>query len=700
MQQSGHEVTLVSDFLDYARRERAKAELRQESISVVVPDALADDLASRYYHPNHEYADRVYQAVRGYSSEHPLDVIEFPDYRAEGFTCIRAKRLLGEFEETTLAVQCRTPTSLLLEINNQQSLSEEDLYAVYLEDYCVLHADVVTSPSQSLARYYKTRLALDEVARIRHPLALPPILSQASPGRERSIVFAGRLEWRKGVDLLIRALAPLLRAHTDVVIDSIGGDTPTGPFETSMLEYLTQRCVPSDVAARVRFHGQLSYDDCMQRMAGASVCVFPSRWENWPNVCLEAMSLGVPVVVSRNGGMAEMVEDGISGFVVDPEDSEALRDRVHSILANKDLSNSLGQQAASRARQLCDYASFVQEIEEIYTSAKPKKTFSRLSELETVPRVSVIIPFHNQGEWLNEVVDSALDSHYENLEVIVVNDGSIDPASLAAFERLDDPRVKKISKPNGGPGSARNAGIAACSGDFILPLDADDMIQAEYVAAAVQALLNNPQLAYVTCYVKCFGDCAAHWVPVGFVRQLLLLNNAAAVSCSLFRREALEQVGGYEELSIYAEDWDLLVRLGTTSWDGDVLPRSYYHYRVHADSRTHRYRLPHLPAVVQHMVRKRSSLLREHGDELLLIAAGSHAKYQQVKPWIEELEEAIANWQRTAEEREEMIRHEEAEIAVLKALVAGYESGRVMRMLKRAAEIQGRVSRWAHRWVD
>ncbi|MFM7367213.1 MAG: glycosyltransferase family 2 protein, partial [Sphaerospermopsis kisseleviana] len=85
------------------------------------------------------------------------------------------------------------------------------------------------------------------------------------------------------------------------------------------------------------------------------------------------------------------------------------------------------------------------------------------------PKVSVIIPLYNQGNYILETIFSIKDSSYKNVEIIVVNDGSTDPQTNKVFGTLKD--VIKIFKPNGGLSSARNAGIKACSGDFIMLLD-------------------------------------------------------------------------------------------------------------------------------------------------------------------------------------------------------------------------------------
>jgi glycosyl transferase family 1 len=102
--------------------------------------------------------------------------------------------------------------------------------------------------------------------------------------------------------------------------------------------------------------------------------VFPSRWENWPNVCLEAMSQGAVVVGSVHGGMSEMIEPGESGYVVDPFDAEAMCRTIEDIIRRPEAHHRMREQAQSRAASLCDYATCADAIVDSYqVDAAPRR---------------------------------------------------------------------------------------------------------------------------------------------------------------------------------------------------------------------------------------------------------------------------------------------------------------------------------------
>ena len=93
-----------------------------------------------------------------------------------------------------------------------------------------------------------------------------------------------------------------------------------------------------------------------------------------------------------------------------------------------------------------------------------------------MPKVSVIIPCYNAGEWIDEAVDSVLSQTYKDYEIIIVNDGSSDPLTQEKLRSYESSSIQVIHQENKGPAAARNTGIRSARGEYILPLDADDML--------------------------------------------------------------------------------------------------------------------------------------------------------------------------------------------------------------------------------
>ena len=103
-----------------------------------------------------------------------------------------------------------------------------------------------------------------------------------------------------------------------------------------------------------------------------------------------------------------------------------------------------------------------------------------------MPLVSIVIPYYNGGEFVRETVVSAISQSYKNIEIIIVDDGSTEEESIRIFDQLEHPILRKIRTKNQGLSMARNTGISLANGDFILPLDCDDLISNTYVQCAIE----------------------------------------------------------------------------------------------------------------------------------------------------------------------------------------------------------------------
>lgn len=118
-------------------------------------------------------------------------------------------------------------------------------------------------------------------------------------------------------------------------------------------------------------------------------------------------------------------------------------------------------------------------------------------------RISVIVPVYNSESYLPKCIDSIIGQTYENLEIILVNDGSTDQSvSICEDYVQKDSRIKVLHKSNGGQASARNQGLAVATGDYISFIDSDDWIDNRMYAHAMGVFFENPQIALVRYGVR------------------------------------------------------------------------------------------------------------------------------------------------------------------------------------------------------
>jgi glycosyltransferase involved in cell wall biosynthesis len=206
-----------------------------------------------------------------------------------------------------------------------------------------------------------------------------------------------------------------------------------------------------------------------------------------------------------------------------------------------------------------------------------------------MPKISVIIPVYNAEETIKDTIESVLSQTYSQFEIIVINDGSQDK-TLEIVSRILDPRLKVLSYPNAGVSVSRNRGISQAAGDYVSFLDADDLWTPDKLETQLKALQANPQAAVAyswTDWIDASGQflrSGGHITVNGDVYAKLLLRDfVESGSNPLIRRQALTEVGGFDESLNLAADWDMWLRLAAR-YEFVAVPSSQILYRVSPNS--------------------------------------------------------------------------------------------------------------------
>jgi glycosyltransferase involved in cell wall biosynthesis len=202
-------------------------------------------------------------------------------------------------------------------------------------------------------------------------------------------------------------------------------------------------------------------------------------------------------------------------------------------------------------------------------------------------KISVIIPCFNHGEYVDEAVESALSQTLQDIEIIIVNDGSTDESTNRLLAGYSEQKTTVLAIPHQGLASARNAGIRESHGEYILPLDADDKISSRYAEEAVRILDSDANAGIVYCEAEMFGEKTGRWNLHKYSLQQELIENQ--IFCSaFFRKQDWEAAGGYNSNMLYGyEDWDLWLSLIEMGRSVHKLPDVHFFYRVRKDSMIH-----------------------------------------------------------------------------------------------------------------
>ncbi len=216
--------------------------------------------------------------------------------------------------------------------------------------------------------------------------------------------------------------------------------------------------------------------------------------------------------------------------------------------------------------------------------------------------VSVIIPVYNAAAFVADAVKSALASSYADLEVVCVDDGSTDH-SLQVLQEIEktEPRLHVIHQENAGVCAARNAAIAASKGQYILPLDADNLLLPHFIEQAVKVLETNRMVKVVAPTAEFFGERQGIWHLPPYSPKRLAHKNILDV-CALYRRSDFDRTEGYCSEIIAREDWEFWIALLKNGGQVVRLPEVGMRYRYTRGSKRDKDRKlkRHVIAVLNH----------------------------------------------------------------------------------------------------
>ena len=195
------------------------------------------------------------------------------------------------------------------------------------------------------------------------------------------------------------------------------------------------------------------------------------------------------------------------------------------------------------------------------------------------PRVTVVVPCHNLGAYLDQAVDSVFAQTFQDFDIVIVDDGSTEEATRRLLESYERPRTRVFRTENRGLSAARNFGLQHTAAPYVCALDADDRLAPTCLERSVATLDADPSLAFASHWVRTFGDEEREWKPercdLAAVLDMNTINGAA-----LTRRDAILAVGGWDEsMRDGCEDWDLWLTLLERGYRGAIIPEVLFFYR-------------------------------------------------------------------------------------------------------------------------
>ena len=301
--------------------------------------------------PSHiwNYGQTMLGEVRAIEMKRKVDVVYCPLWDCEPLAFL----IDGKFP---LIVALQTTMKFWLEsqplkVTDERWMAEFGRPILAMEEFILNNAPLMHANSRAIVRDIRKKygLALAEERLFYSPHGMEDWLESMGaptpcPGETR-ILFVGRLESRKGIDILLEAAPGILKKYPSAVLDIVGDDTILRPDGTTYKgEFLKQRISP-EISGRIRFHGRVEEEALRSFYHNCDVFVGPSRYESFGLVFLEALVFGKPIIAGNAGGAPEVVTHMKTGLIVSPGDAEELSGALDMLLSDAALRGRMGRAA-------------------------------------------------------------------------------------------------------------------------------------------------------------------------------------------------------------------------------------------------------------------------------------------------------------------------------------------------------------------
>jgi glycosyltransferase involved in cell wall biosynthesis len=541
------------------------------------------------------------------AKEGPPDCIEAQEYLGIAYYLLQYKLLLYDWcRDIPVLITMHSPSFLYMEYNHVPMYRYPNFWICEMERFCLRAADQIISPSQFMLRELDKRFSVSNknVAVIPNPFEAKAYSTYEGDNENPDqIVFYGKLTAQKGAFRLMAYFKKLWDEGFDRPLYLLGGqDIIYHPEGISMGDIIRQRYKKFIEQGLLKMEARVKPSDIGQRLSGAEVVIIPSDNDNLPYVTFEMMALGRIVLISKQGGHIEVVENGQDGFIFDHNEPQTFFDQLKHILQltpeeRKKIAAAAIKKVNENYNPEIIYGKKAAVIENLLHSAKLRTHFPFVQNTAVSPAIrpisyskgllSVVVPYYNMGDYIDDTIDSLFRTEYKEKEIIIINDGSTEKDSI---EKLNNYRSRMgitiIDVPNGGLAKARNLGAQSAKGEFLAFLDADDTVQPDYYSRAITVFNQYSNVHFAGCWVKYFGGSNNIWPAFQPEPPVILYHNLVNSSSLVYKREAFLSGGQNDATMAFQglEDYESVISMLASGFGGVVIPEALFNYRIRPDS--------------------------------------------------------------------------------------------------------------------
>ncbi|MCB0487320.1 MAG: glycosyltransferase [Cyclobacteriaceae bacterium] len=564
------------------------------------------------------------------------DFIEAQEYNGIAYYPLQ-RRLLEEnyLGKSCFFVTAHAPGFLYQEFNQAPRFKAPEYWVGEMEKSVLRSADFVISPSQYLLDKLAERMDLTE---LESTVIFNPLSSSDQPDSRDSgeLVFFGKLIPQKGPIEMLQYFKELWDKGFERPIHIIGGGEHF--FHPKMMDmgaYLRHKYETYIKRGLLRFEGHILPEKLHERLLNAQVVIVPSVVDNLPYTVLEVMLMGKIVLASAQGGHSELIENGENGFMFSHDDPQSFANTLHAILdLSKERAKEIGRKARKKILEECSYKTVFQTKMELLEVKRSPKRVSKFPFIRPQKRklplmpaglvenlLSIVVPFYNLGEFIEECVVSLIQSDYSNKEIIIIDDGSSDSQSLRILEGVKTRYpVRVVRQDNRGLSAARNYGASLATGEYLAFLDADDKVNRTYFTKAIRVLKEYENVSFVGCWAQYFGDSRDVWPTFNPEPPYLLTHNMINSSALVYKTECCLSFGLNDPRMVYGmEDYDSVIGMVESGHGGVVLPEILWYYRIRRSSMAQAFNRYSQLYLYQIISAKHKEFFARYADEIVNI---------------------------------------------------------------------------------
>jgi len=529
----------------------------------------------------------VYEWFKGHGD---FDVIHFPEHKGYGYHTLSAKRQ-GLFQSRAqVCVGIHSMTKWLRVAMQEHLCGLADLEHDFMERQSVALADVVVSPSQYLINWIADRgWSIPPRAHVQPYLmpqkAHPP--KRLASGRQAvgELVFFGRLETRKGIELFCDAIDRIAVDFGDRIrcVTFLGRENTVRGLKAC--EFIRRRAGhwPFKIQLLTNFDQKeaVAYLQAPGRFA-----VIPSLMENSPNTVYECLGSGIAFIASRVGGIPELIDPKEADSVCFEPKPEALAQRLRVAISEGARPSRIAFNPAANGRAWVDWH------RRVAAESRRENAAGVEASPQAWPKVSLCLVTFNRPNQLKQALESVERLEYGNLEVLLVDDGSTDPAAVALLDELEPSFAQRgwrvFRQENRYLGAARNQAARHSSGEYLLFMDDGDYAEPRELKTLVRAA-EHTGADIVCCGMNVFDGFALskrdavpkrRRLPLGGVAAMGAIINCLGDANALIRASCFHALGGFtEDQGVAHEDWEFHAKAVLKGFKLTVVPEFLFWHR-------------------------------------------------------------------------------------------------------------------------